>query len=151
MCINLCVCILYTFFSTDLEQFKFTGDIENEKEDKCDSTEQEVLTLSNLSLDTTPNSTATAVNHHQTQMACIQSQYVQVIEEPTECHGSEELATKVVGLVVSNSGSASSEAYEKSTAKHGDKTFYKFHKRLSRCPEQVLRCVVALSGTDLIY
>ena len=37
---------------------------------------------------------------------------------------------------VSNGGS---EAYEKTVAKHGDRTFQKFIKALSRCPNQVLR------------
>ena len=31
------------------------------------------------------------------------------------------------------------EVYEKGVAKHGDKTFQKFHKQLSKCPQQILR------------
>lgn len=31
------------------------------------------------------------------------------------------------------------EIYEKTVAKHGDRTFHKFQKTLARCPEQVLR------------
>ena len=32
-----------------------------------------------------------------------------------------------------------SEVYESSVAKHGDKTFQKFQKELSICPEQIIR------------
>ncbi len=31
------------------------------------------------------------------------------------------------------------EGYERSFAKHGDKVFQKFHKQLTKCPQQVLR------------
>ena len=37
--------------------------------------------------------------------------------------------------------SGSGEMYEKGVAKHGDKAFQKFHKQLSKCPQQILRYV----------
>ena len=40
------------------------------------------------------------------------------------------------------------EQYEKGVASHGDSTFHKFYKRISRCPSQVLRCVC---GTLVIH
>lgn len=36
------------------------------------------------------------------------------------------------------------EKYEKAVAKHGDRVFEKFHKVISKWPEQILRCVIAL-------
>lgn len=39
----------------------------------------------------------------------------------------------------SGSGRGGGEKYEKSMAKHGDRTFQKFKKKLSLCPSQVLR------------
>uniref|UniRef100_A0A8D0GSW6 Programmed cell death 2 like n=1 Tax=Sphenodon punctatus TaxID=8508 RepID=A0A8D0GSW6_SPHPU len=45
----------------------------------------------------------------------------------------EELITE------SFSGEGGSEKYEKSTAKNGDQAFHKFMKRISACPEQILR------------
>ena len=36
--------------------------------------------------------------------------------------------------------SVGGEAYEKGLARHGDKTFQKFHKQLSKVPQQILRC-----------
>ena len=121
-----------------------TNDSEDKKEDTCDLTGQE-LTLSNLSLDTT-STMATTVDHGHTQY--YPSCYIQVIEEPVEFYDSKELARKAVDSTSNCSGS-SAEAYEKTTTKHGDKTFYKFHKRLSRCPEQILRYVSC--GANLIY
>ena len=112
---------------------KFTGDSEDKKEGSCDLT----LTLSSLSLDTSDSMTTT-IGHKQ--MDHIPPYYIQVIEEPVEFHDSKEFSRKVVDSV-SDYSSSSSEAYEKTATKHGDKIFYKFHKRLSRCPEQVLRCV----------
>ena len=41
----------------------------------------------------------------------------------------------------SRSEAGGGEVYEKAVAKHGDKTFQKFKKVLSRCPNQVLRLV----------
>ena len=73
----------------------------------------------------------------------IPSHYIQVIEEPDGHklvpHSDEELAGRVYSAM--GHGDTSSELYEKTLTKHGDKTFYKFHKRISRCPEQVLRSV----------
>ena len=114
---------------------KCVNDSEGKKEGSCNLFGQE-LTLSSLSLDTS-DTIATGIADNQMQMSCIPSYYIQVIEEPIEFCDHKELARKVIDSV---SGS-SSETYEKTTAKHGDKTFYKFHKRLGRCPEQVLRCV----------
>ena len=113
------------------------NDSESKKEDACDLTEQE-LTLSSLSLDTT-STIATTADHGQSYPSC----YIQVIEEPVGFYDSKELARKAVDST-SNCIGSSSEAYEKTTTKHGDKTFYKFHKRLSRCPEQILRYVAKL-------
>ena len=36
-------------------------------------------------------------------------------------------------------GTREGEAYEKGVARHGDKTFQKFHKQLSKFPQQILR------------
>lgn len=96
------------------------------------------LTLSSLSLNTANNQSS--IDYDQTHIPWIPSHYIQVIEEPMGYHDSKELPKKTVDSV-SSCGSFSSEAYEKTTTKHGDKMFYKFHKRLSRCPEQILRCV----------
>ena len=38
-----------------------------------------------------------------------------------------------------DAASAGGESYEKGVARHGDKTFQKFHKNLSRFPQQILR------------
>ena len=52
------------------------------------------------------------------------------------------------------------EQYEKGVASHGDSTFHKFYKRISRCPSQVLRCAgtlvihivpFAVSHTDSVF
>jgi len=72
----------------------------------------------------------------------IPSYYIRVIEEPndqlmTHDHIDKELARRVDGAM--GNSDSSSEVYEKTLAKHGDKTFYKFHKRIARCPEQILR------------
>ena len=111
------------------DKFKDVDDSEGKQEGSCILTGQG-LTLSSLSLDS-----SVTIADNQLQAGCIPSYYIQVIEEPTEFY--DQSARKAVDSV---SGS-SSEAYEKTITKHGDKTFYKFHKRLSRCPEQVLRCV----------
>lgn len=121
------------------EQLKLVEDGGNKKEDSRDLEGQEELTLSSLSLDMT-NSKGDVVDHDQIQTAYIPSYYIQVIEEPMEYDDGKELARKATDIA-DNSGGGSSEAYEKTTAKHGDKAFYKFHKKLSRCPEQVLRYV----------
>lgn len=128
-----------SYYSEDKLKF-----FDNNEEGSCDSTGQE-LTLSSLSLDT---SDSMAIGHNQIQTGCIPPYYIQVIEEPAELHDSKEFLRKAIDSV----NNSSSEAYEKTTTKHGDKIFYKFHKRLSRCPQQVLRCVgCSLCGTDLIY
>ncbi|PKU35829.1 fatty acyl- hydrolase medium chain isoform x2 [Limosa lapponica baueri] len=44
-------------------------------------------------------------------------------------------------------GEGGNEKYEKSEVKSGDHTFHKFMKRISVCPEQILRCVDRLVGT----
>ena len=44
-----------------------------------------------------------------------------------------------------DAASAGGEVYEKGVARHGDKTFQKFHKHLSRFPQQILRYVYAHS------
>ncbi|XP_065897913.1 programmed cell death protein 2-like [Dysidea avara] len=72
--------------------------------------------------------------------SCIPSHYIHVIEEPDDqlgAHNDKELARRVDGAI--GNSDSSSEAYEKTSTKHGDKTFYKFHKRIARCPEQILR------------
>jgi len=120
---------IISFFFHSKEEVKHFSDSDSKKEERCD------LTLSSLSLDM-----PSAVNYDQTKIPCIPSHYVQVIEEPMEYHDCKELAKKIVSSV-SNCGSSSVEAYEKTITKHGDKMFYKFHKRLGRCPEQVLRYV----------
>ena len=38
--------------------------------------------------------------------------------------------------------SSGGEIYEKSVARHGDRTFQKFYKQLSKCPQQILRYVI---------
>ena len=40
--------------------------------------------------------------------------------------------------------SSGGEIYEKSVARHGDKTFQKFYKQLSKCPQQILRYVISV-------
>ena len=117
------------------DKLKFTDNNDGKKEGRCDSTGPE-LTLSSLSLDTS-DSMATTIGHNQIQTGCTPPYYIQVIEEPVDFHDSKEFSRKAVDSV----NNSSSEAYEKTTTKHGDKMFYKFHKRLSRCPQQVLRCV----------
>ena len=124
---------LHFFYSEEQLTHVDDGDV---KKDCCDTTGQEEVTLSSLSLDTDNSMVA----YDQTQAAFIPSHYIRVIEEPMEWHSDKKLGRKSVGPIT-NCASTSTEAYEKATAKHGDKTFYKFHKRLSRCPEQVLRCV----------
>jgi len=69
----------------------------------------------------------------------IPSYYIRAIEEPDEqllAHD-KELARRADGAM--GNSDHSSEIYEKTLAKHRDKTFYKFHKRIARCPEQILR------------
>ena len=79
------------------------------------------------------------------------SSYVTVLEEPSEpkyAPNVEELLVRYYrenpnfeptsGLELKGSGS-SSEKYERSVAMHGDRTFQKFHKQLSKCPDQILR------------
>ena len=69
----------------------------------------------------------------------IPSYYIHVIEEPNEqllAHD-KELARRVDGAM--GNSDHSSEVYEKTLAKHRDKAFYKFHKRIARCTEQILR------------
>ena len=92
--------------------------------------------------------------------------YMYVVEEPTEWKPSdlkqvEELLQKyktenedsfdvLLGIVKRDShqksgvderetGGSGCEAYEKTVARHGDRAFHKFKKRLSLCPNQVLR------------
>ena len=43
------------------------------------------------------------------------------------------------------------EVYEKSVAKHGDKTFQKFYKYLSKCPQQILRYIKLLFSLPHLY
>lgn len=92
--------------------------------------------------------------------------YLNVLSEPLSEHGDSQLAEKLLqkyrlqnqenepmdclekvrsydSKARSQSGSKSEqtggESYEKAVAKHGDKTFEKFKKALSRCPNQILR------------
>ena len=88
--------------------------------------------------------------------------YVRVIEEPSE---DAHTATKVKELLERyrrendttvndfsdfslkskkgqtrlDSRAGGGEVYEKSVARHGNKTFQKFHKQLSKCPQQIMR------------
>ena len=78
------------------------------------------------------------------------SSYVTVFEEPSE----PKCTPKVKELLeryyrenpnfeptsgLEQKGTGSGEKYERSVAMHGDRTFQKFHKQLSRCPDQILR------------
>ena len=92
--------------------------------------------------------------------------YLNVLSEPPSEHGDSQQAEKLLqqyrlqnqenepmdhleklnsydSQARSQSGSKSEqtggESYEKAVAKHGDKTFEKFKKALSRCPNQILR------------
>ncbi|CAI8029109.1 Programmed cell death protein 2-like [Geodia barretti] len=77
--------------------------------------------------------------------------YMYVVEQPTEWKPSdlkqvEELLQKYKtenedGFDVPSSleGGSGCEAYEKTVARHGDRAFHKLKKRLSLCPNQVLR------------
>lgn len=42
-------------------------------------------------------------------------------------------------------GGGGGEKYEKSRARHGDKVFLKFQKELANCPQQIIRCLAAVS------
>ena len=92
--------------------------------------------------------------------------YLNVLSEPPSEHGDSQQAEKLLqqyrlqnqenepmdcleklhsydSQARSQSGGKSEqtggESYEKAVAKHGDKTFEKFKKALSRCPNQILR------------
>lgn len=76
--------------------------------------------------------------------------YVTVHEEPFEDKYSakvEELLKRyrrenpdfVPNSDLSLQRNGSREGYEKSIATHGDRTFQKFYKQLSRCPDQIIR------------
>uniref|UniRef100_A0A131Y5N9 Putative programmed cell death protein n=1 Tax=Ixodes ricinus TaxID=34613 RepID=A0A131Y5N9_IXORI len=83
------------------------------------------------------------------------SYYVGVIEEDRDSEGDFAADSHVEKLLQNyelEDGSASKkiskgqgsssyaqETYEKASISHGDQTFYKFHKRLQRCPEQLIR------------
>ena len=47
-------------------------------------------------------------------------------------------------MIVCRSKGGAGESYEKTAARHGDRTFSKFQKRISLCPEQILRYVAKL-------
>lgn len=87
--------------------------------------------------------------------------YLDVMVEPpaenlssTECFSTETRAAMdvfqaermkddrgmVKGMVQGGEETYGGEQYEKGVASHGDSTFHKFYKRISRCPSQVLRC-----------
>ncbi|XP_013772344.1 programmed cell death protein 2-like [Limulus polyphemus] len=77
--------------------------------------------------------------------------YIYVIEEPSESGMSRELYQKhkkyqqeenVFYSIHKKSAvekKTTSEGYEKSQVKHGDRVFYKFMNRIARCPEQIIR------------
>ena len=78
------------------------------------------------------------------------SSYVTVLEEPSEPKCTPEVKKLLERYYRENpnfkltsgleqKGTGSGEKYERSVAMHGDRTFQKFHKQLSRCPDQILR------------
>ncbi|KAM9496838.1 programmed cell death protein 2-like isoform 5-T5 [Clarias gariepinus] len=94
-----------------------------------------------------------------TDIPTFQSFYISVVEE-TDLVGQKDLehANKLlkeyeeregvaVGEIACSESEGREEAYEKSNAKHGDAVFSSFMKRISLCPEQVLR--YSWSGTPL--
>ena len=78
------------------------------------------------------------------------SSYVTVLEEPSEPKYTRKVEELLERYYRENpnfeptsdlklKGSGSSEKYERSVAMHGDRAFQKFHKQLSKCPDQILR------------
>lgn len=78
------------------------------------------------------------------------SSYVTVLEEPSESQCTPEVKELLERYYRENpnfeptsgleqKGTGSGEKYERSVAMHGDRIFQKFHKQLSRCPDQILR------------
>ena len=49
--------------------------------------------------------------------------------------------TKVKRAEGTKADTGGGEKYEKAVARHGDRTFLKFHKELSKCPQQIIRQV----------
>ena len=106
----------------------------------------------------TPETAAATLSF--TGQAYFTPMYISVVEEPSASEDTdtcrvEELLEKYkmengVGAGGQRDGSkqsaqgkrgtgSGSEKYEKMVAKHGDRTFQKFKKKLSLCPEQILR------------
>lgn len=55
----------------------------------------------------------------------------------SEAHSAKSKKKSPSGGELSNTGCK--EGYEKASAKHGDDTFLKFQKEMSKCPQQILR------------
>ena len=83
--------------------------------------------------------------------------YINVFEEQSLTHDSSDMdhayellqeynRTSENGITgrEQSTGSGGGEVYERATANHGDTTFLKFHKQLSKCPRQVIRLVTTL-------
>ncbi len=136
-----------TFFSDDHDDVntKATGDSIDKQ--------MELLTITDTGASTASQETPT---HHTTYSAPFYPPaYLSVIEEPSELslgkdiHHAHILLKKYQaenglelceGKKVLCKGKASGEeGYEKAAAKHGDKAFQKFHKRLGKCPQQLIR------------
>ena len=77
--------------------------------------------------------------------------YINVFEEHSLYHDGGDLdhAYKLLEQYNSNTtdhaagGGSGGEVYEKAGAGHGDTTFHKFQKQLSKCPRQVIRLVTS--------
>ncbi|XP_059139950.1 programmed cell death protein 2-like isoform X2 [Physella acuta] len=81
--------------------------------------------------------------------------YLNVIDEPRNTSFNDEHVENLIRTYEKNEGKplgsllsdkpntgkgkVSTESYEKTELKHGDKIFHKFLKRLQRCPEQIIR------------
>lgn len=84
---------------------------------------------------------------------CLPSFYIDVFEETEGDEDDLPRMQKRCEAEADNAGddglaegnSWSGEKYEKAVAKHGDRVFEKFHKVISKWPEQILRYVIALS------
>lgn len=115
----------------------------------------ELLAITGTGASTASEETPT---HHTTYSAPFYPPaYLSVIEEPSELslgkdiHHARILLKKYQSendlelceankVSVSCRGKASGgEGYEKAAAKHGDRAFQKFHKRLGKCPQQLIR------------
>ncbi len=155
--------------------------LETDIKDECESTVVDIQ-MRHLSLDESkaPRKENDSITEQQQHNKCTGDYYppcyISVIDEPRESavemkkvkellvkyqrenpdpvQGRESSSCrKKQGAKSKNTAERGGEGYEKTIAKHGDRSFQKFYKQMLRCPNQIMRwkdCVFTCTCDQLI-